>query len=126
MKTCAHCQYPNPTDLSYCLDCLLPLSGPRLEVQGGPTLALPRGQRIVLGRTDEDTTVDIDLQQFWEEGVSRRHACLEREGDQFFLSDCGSAHGTWFHEQRLEPGQKVALAVGDRFRLARLVLRYSA
>lgn len=126
MRNCAHCQYPNPADLSYCVDCLLPLGGPRLELAGGRVLALPNGSRLLLGRSDGEERVDVDLQDYWDEGVSRRHACLEREGERLWLSDCGSAHGTWLNERRLEPGQRLPLSPGDRVRLARLTLRYCA
>ncbi len=128
MRNCVHCQYPNPDDLSYCVDCLLPLGGPRLEVNGWRVLPLPAGSRLVLGRSDPDggLAVDVDLQEFWEEGISRRHACLERDGGRLYLSDCGSAHGTWLNDRRLEAGQRVPLKAGDSLRLARLTLRYCA
>jgi hypothetical protein len=34
--------------------------------------------------------------------VSREHAVILRDGDQFFIEDLGSSNGTWFNKQRIK------------------------
>lgn len=34
--------------------------------------------------------------------VSREHAVIVREGDEYFIEDLGSSNGTWFHKQRIK------------------------
>lgn len=44
--------------------------------------------------------------------VSREHAALVREGDEFFLQDLDSSNGTWFNKQRIK---KRKIEDGDEF-----------
>src|SRR6185369_4469476 len=69
-------------------------------------LSLPKDINMV-GRRDPNRGInpDVDLTPFDKEGkVSRRHAFIHREGDQFFLLDFGSTNGTFINdEDRLDP-----------------------
>ncbi|PIE23928.1 MAG: hypothetical protein CSA62_05925 [Planctomycetota bacterium] len=55
-----------------------------------------------------------------DQGVSRRHARLVRQGDELFLEDLGSANGTKLKGQRV---QKVRLEDGAVFALGPIELR---
>ena len=67
----------------------------------------------ILGR---DAAADIVLEAA---AVSRRHARILRQGEQFFLEDLASSNGTFLNERRLD--QRSLLAPGDRIRLGRTV-----
>ena len=34
--------------------------------------------------------------------MSREHAAIVREGDDFYLQDLDSSNGTWFNKQRIK------------------------
>jgi hypothetical protein len=68
-----------------------------------------------IGRADEKP-VDIDLDdqeapdRVWS---SRQHALITFEGGKVVIEDLNSANGTFVNRQRIYPGQKRDLAVGD-------------
>lgn len=95
-----------------------------LTVVGGPFAdkEFPIDEEVVfLGREEERA----DLVFYWDDYVSRRHAKIAREGDQFYIWDLNSANGTWVNEQRvprslsegLELSEAVPLHEGDIIRL---------
>ncbi|MEM1418595.1 MAG: FHA domain-containing protein, partial [Myxococcota bacterium] len=55
--------------------------------------------------------------------VSKLHAALHREGDEFFLVDLGSRNGTYCNDARVGE-EPVRLKDGDRLRLGRVELRF--
>ena len=58
-----------------------------------------------------------------DDGVSRRHARLERMGDSYTIRDIGSTNGTIWNGEKL--ATPVVLQVGDRIRLGpNVVLRF--
>jgi HD-GYP domain-containing protein (c-di-GMP phosphodiesterase class II) len=66
------------------------------------------GQKLVLGRGE-----DVDI-QILDSGLSRRHCCIEKKGDNYFVSDLSSTNGTWVNNQQIERCQ---LKPGDRLRV---------
>ena len=106
----------------------------QLQVCNGPganrSFALQK-TRLVLGRNDPNTTVDIDLGAC-ELGdppkVSRRHAELQWVEGELQLIDLGSTNGTFVDGQELkplgdrQPSAPVKLKVGSRIRLGNLEL----
>lgn len=62
----------------------------------------------LIGR-DESCEVHLDA-----ENVSRRHAEVQRRGDQFLLKDLGSANGVWHRSERIE---EHLLEDGDSFQI---------
>lgn len=93
---------------------LQPWSG---EAGGTSLLALP-GDNVSLGR--ETAVADLI---FPDPGVSRLHARIIRQGDDYWLYDEGSAEGTFHNYQRLglSPAQ---LQDGDQIGLGRVQLRF--
>jgi ABC transport system ATP-binding/permease protein len=71
---------------------------------------------IVVGRA-----ADVELVLDHPE-VSRRHCRLSREGDEWFIEDLGSRHGTVVNGSRLS--SRVSLRVGDQIRLGPVTLAF--
>lgn len=63
--------------------------------------------RYAVGRR-QDQTVQLLPQQ-----ISREHAVLEVEQDQIYLTDCGSANGTYVNDKKLSAHVKTRLKTGD-------------
>ena len=85
---------------------------PRLIATGGPlaqqTFTIP-SQGLSIGRhTDNDIVMADELM------VSRHHAIIVHEQDQYVLYDRDSANGTWVNEQR---AFRHVLAPGDRIQI---------
>jgi len=71
---------------------------------------------IVLGRNSSTKNIqnDIDLSDLdIKKIVSRRHAAIRREKDQFILSDLDSRNGTFLNGKRLHSSQPHTLVPGD-------------
>jgi pSer/pThr/pTyr-binding forkhead associated (FHA) protein len=89
---------------------------------------LPSKPEIILGRSDpeKDVTVDIDLDQ--EDRLVRRtsprHARVIEDGGLHFVEDLGSTHGTRLNGSFLDVGQLVPLHPGDHLCLGSCILYY--
>jgi hypothetical protein len=86
----------------------------KLVATGGPSAGreeLLRDDVVNIGRSD---TCQIVVQ---DEQVSRQHAELRRQGEQWVVRDMGSANGTFVNNRRLNPGESAMLRPGDRLRL---------
>lgn len=70
--------------------------------------------RVVLGREPVNEIVLADHR------ISRRHACLWRNGEGFALEDMGSTNGTFVNGHRLTNGQRM-LVHGDEIALGQAV-----
>ncbi len=57
--------------------------------------------------------------------VSRRHAEILREGNQFFLRDLKSENKTFLNDNSIPPEEKVLLKSGDLFRIGPHEFRFS-
>ena len=95
---------------------------PKLIIVKGPDegrqLTLAEG-KTVFGRA-EDADVQIEFT-----AVSRQHAAVEWDGDNYFLEDVGSSNGTFLNGQRIEG--RVPLVPGDEVGLGQsVVLRFEA
>lgn len=67
---------------------------------------------IIIGR---DHTQDVNL-VIPSPTISRRHACITRKGEQYFLTDLGSSNGTFLNGQRLG-GEPIQLNPDDHIQL---------
>ena len=82
----------------------------------GEMYKLEKG-RVILGRGDK---VDLRL---LDDGISREHASLSRDGAQFVLKDLDSTNGTYCNGQRVS---RHILAEGDKILLgSTTILKFS-
>src|SRR5688572_22759056 len=84
--------------------------------QTGEMFALAKGP-TVLGR---GVYADIRLA---DDGVSRRHAALQLEGDTVTVRDLGSANGTFCNGKRI--CERAQLADGDKISLGAAILKFT-
>ena len=94
-----------------------------LEIDNGDRYDVAKGE-TVLGRTDpvEEIHPDVDLGIYkgFDLGVSRRHAVILREEDQYSVEDLGSTNGTIVNREKIQPGERTPLKEGDTIFLGRL------
>jgi serine/threonine-protein kinase len=89
-------------------------------------------ESVLLGRTDPHTGIfpEIDLTMYDPETkVSRRHARIYRQGEQFLVEDLGSVNGTIVNSVsggsiRLNTKSPRVLSVGDELKLGGTVLKF--
>ncbi len=62
------------------------------------------------------TKADICLE---EDGISRIHAKIQKEGEEYYLCDMNSTNGTFINGRRLGVNEKVPLHVSDEIAFAR-------
>lgn len=105
-----------------------PQHGTRLVMANGVSLPLPPQPEVIVGREDPltDQFPDIDLTPFGasEQGVSRRHARLVREGNHYFIEDLESTNHTFVNQQRVMPGERQQLQAGDQVRFGRVAATF--
>ncbi len=83
------------------------------------------GEELVIGRSNEEVKVDIDLSNYGalEAGVSRRHALLRRQSETVQLIDLKSANSTFLNSHKIIPNEPRILRDGDEIKLGQLVVR---
>lgn len=102
-----------------------PLTGVYLRLPSGETFPLDM-DCILLGRQDvkRNILVDIDLSRFDpSKGISRKHALIVRNQDNYTIEDLNSANGTKVNGIRLQPGQKRLLQDGDVIELGQHIVQ---
>ncbi len=88
-----------------------------LEKESGETIPLTTSFSV--GRS---TSCDLPLQ---DTKVSRKHAVINRQaGDEYWLSDLGSANGTYVNQLRIS--QPTRLRPGDEIRIGPFALRFQS
>ncbi len=92
-----------------------------LHLQTNSTLELPQGLSVIhLGKPNDRIPPDVDVSGFPNSDiVSRVHADIRVEGDDYYLEDVGSANGTYVNNLPLSPGNRHRLRPGDRIALGK-------
>ncbi len=143
MNYCLNCEVEMEQDQDLCAECAAQLVGStgerdddRVEESAAASestayLQIDNGDRydidkseVVLGRIDpvEDIHPDVDLgiHKGFDLGVSRRHALILRDEDQYSVEDLGSTNGTIVNREKIQPGDRTSLREGDIIFLGRL------
>ncbi len=149
---CGHCGEKIGSSDVYCAHC-----GSRQPLAGGPSNYIGQGSasrvtaqlvvigtsemvkpfaidkdNVLIGRTDPHTSIfpEIDLTMYDPETkVSRRHAKIYRQGDQFLIEDLGSVNGTIINSIsggsiRLNAKSPRVLSAGDELKLGGTILKF--
>lgn len=87
-----------------------------------PLQALP----VRIGRRDpsQNHYPELDLADYDRGHASRRHAVVERRGDQYVLTDVGSVNGTLLNSRPIPPHRPQPLRPSDRVRIGDVELRF--
>jgi len=82
----------------------------------------------LIGRMDPNRGIrpEVDLSKYDPAArVSRRHAKIISQGNQFFIEDLGSANGTFINGSvRLAQGRPYVLVTGDELKLGETTLKF--
>jgi hypothetical protein len=94
--------------------------GPALVVRSGGGRAgehfIPQAERTTIGRSPDN---DIFLDDVT---VSRKHAVLEQNGNQFLIEDLGSLNGTFVNRRRIDSATR--LESGDEVQIGKYRLSF--
>ncbi len=98
---------------------------PMLYIQGASKpFALSAQRENILGRKSSQTgvqpTIDLNLFDGYNLGVSRLHAAITYDKGSFFLRDLDSTNGTFLNGKPVPPNHTLALNSGDEIRLGNL------
>jgi ribosomal protein L40E len=81
---------------------------------------LPHLQVIHVGKPNETISPDLDVSSFpCAEVVSRIHATIQVEDNNYYIEDAGSANGTYINHNVLAKGNRHLLRDGDRIGLGK-------
>ncbi len=89
-------------------------------------------EEFVIGRKAGSTSpvaeslLDLSPMGGYAQGISRRHAVIQRTKHGYEILDLGSVNGTWLNDERLAPHKYYPLASGSHLRLGgmRLLVLY--
>ena len=89
---------------------------PKLVVNGK---SKPINRKLIsIGRGKENQIVIADIK------VSRQHALIKLEKDEYYLIDTGSTNATFLNDNRIPSGKKVKLKNGDKIKVGQTVLNF--
>lgn len=85
----------------------------------------PQGHRFFLTQTEmtigRDPTADISVA---DQGISRKHAKVTKEGEKVRLTDLNSSNGTFINDKKLNLGDSVILAKEDMIKLGNTIFKF--
>ncbi|MDQ7823111.1 MAG: FHA domain-containing protein [Candidatus Eremiobacteraeota bacterium] len=147
MMKCGSCGAENPAGEAYCEDCGAGLGAPAAVPAGGdapqqvisapPPVATAKAKITVLANSKEfllnkDVITigrrspadgiypDVDLTDDDPESyISRRHAQIIKQNDQFIFEDVGSANGSFVNGNKAVKGAQEILKNDDKLRLGK-------
>jgi ribosomal protein L40E len=92
-----------------------------LHLQTNTNLEIPPQLQIIhIGKPNDQAPPDIDVSGFpCAEVVSRIHANIRVEEENYYLEDVGSANGTYINHNILPKGNRHLLRIGDRIGLGK-------
>lgn len=92
-----------------------------LHVQTNQVMELPANLSVIhVGKPNDQIPPDIDVSGFPNSDiVSRIHADIRVEGDNYFIEDVGSSNGTYVNHTPLSRGNRHRLRAGDRISLGK-------
>jgi ribosomal protein L40E len=92
-----------------------------LHLQTNKILEIPPHLPVVhLGKPNETSPPDLDVSGLpCSEVVSRVHANIRVEGENYYIEDIGSANGTYINHNSLAKGNRHLLRSGDRISLGK-------
>jgi len=107
----------------------MPAAAPKLVVDGdSATFDLTGKSEWVIGREDPVSNIfpDIDLTPHGGEdgGVSRLHAKLYIQGNQYLVEDQNSTNFTFVNRQKLAPKTPTPVKDGDEIKMGRVVMHF--
>jgi pSer/pThr/pTyr-binding forkhead associated (FHA) protein len=81
---------------------------------------------LLIGREDPVSGIypEVDLTPHGGEegGVSRRHARIIRENDEYYIEDLDSTNFTFVNKQKVAPKTRQRIVDGDEIRAGRVAL----
>jgi len=132
MNICPGCEKEMEDGVELCPECAgeeervteeCPKDEAMLVLEDGQSFSLTR-ETTTLGRSDPlegvDPDVDLAVHGGYERGVSRRHALIHHEGENWSLEDLGSTNGTVLNRDKVSPGGRLPLSEGDVIHLGHL------
>jgi ribosomal protein L40E len=92
-----------------------------LHLQTNTPIEIPPQLEVIhLGKPNDLVAPDIDVSSFpCAEVVSRVHANIRLEGENYYIEDVGSANGTYVNHNVLAKGNRHLLRPGDRIGLGK-------
>jgi pSer/pThr/pTyr-binding forkhead associated (FHA) protein len=106
-----------------------PVKQPKLIVAGSGTLLDLGGKtEVLIGREDPIAgifpQIDMTAHGGQKSGVSRQHAKISKQGNQWMIEDLNSVNHTYVNKKRVTPDSPHPLNKGDEIRLGRAILRF--
>ena len=124
MIRCAHCGYENKEGNLFCTHCGTTLSKEghvlahlvEISADCGPQDHPLSSTPLRIGReASNDMVID-------EEQVSKQHASIFYEEDQFWVADLKSTNGTYVNGKRIE--ERIALKNEDMVKIGTMILKF--
>jgi pSer/pThr/pTyr-binding forkhead associated (FHA) protein len=96
-------------------------------LDSGQILPISERTEFTMGRISDNQPImpDIDFSSFkgYDNGVSRLHAVIRRNGGNVIVMDLGSSNGTYVNGTRLMPNMEQPLRHGDVVALGKLKMQ---